>query len=252
MKFTDLEGAIQHLVTRYFNADDLESQNVWPEYKQSRQLEDRDLWLQAHIATEIARSIISDQAEPCFGLPEEYKEDLCRLERFLNEMDGKCRCTNKHCCLGDADRFCSSVDPDELLKWRQHSLRISELAMTNLKATGMERRVSAAYALRGELERVVCSCLDAKVTGKAMEAVDDLLDKATDIALALRSCSAAYCWQQLVVPTKVDGQATEQIRGFGTGSSDNGGGPVEILFGPVYKQVDGQDVLLREGKVLWE
>lgn len=250
--FADLEGAIQHLVTKYFNADDLGSQKVWPEYRRLRQLEDRDLWLQAHVATEIARSIISDQAEPCFGLPKGYEEGLCRIERFLDEMDGKCRCTSRHCLPGDADGFYDPVDPDELLKWRQHSLRVSELAMKHFKANGTKRRVSAACALREELERVACSCLDTNVTGKAMEAVDDLLDKATDIALALRSCSAAYCWQQLVVPTKVGGQATERIRGFGTGLSDNGGGPVEILFGPVYKQVDGQDVLLREGKVLWE
>lgn len=82
-------------MTRYFNTDVLESRNVWPEYKRLRQFEDRDLWLQARIASKIARSIISDQAEPSIGLPEEYEEDLCRLERFLDEMDGESRYPNK-------------------------------------------------------------------------------------------------------------------------------------------------------------
>lgn len=250
--FRDLEGAIQHLVTRHFNADVLESQNVWPEYKQLRQLEDRDSWLQAHIAREIARSIISDQAEPCFGLPETYEEDMCRLEQFLDEMDGKCRCTNEQCLPGHAARFYNTVDHDELTKWRQQSLSVSELAMKDSKADGMKRRVSAAYDIRRHLECAANSCLEDKVTEKTMEAVDYLLDKPNDIALALRSCSASYCWQQLVVPAKLNRQATEQIHGFGTGLSNTGGGPVEILFGPVYKQVEGEDVLLRKGKVLWD
>lgn len=144
-----------------------------------------------------------------------------------------------------------SVDPDTLSKWRQQSLRVSELVMKNPKAMGMKRRASAAYALRTELERAANSCLDAKVVEKAMEAVDDLIGKATDMALALRFCSTAYCWQQLVEPRDLNRQATEQIHGYGNGLCDTGRGPVEIFFGPVYKQVDGEDVLLRKGKVLW-
>lgn len=87
---------------------------------------------------------------------------------------------------------------------------------------------------------------------RAKEALDELFQSAHDLALAIRSCKAEFEWKQAVPPASLNEPAVTRIDGYSnTWETGPKGEPVDILFGPVYKRVDGRLVLLRIGTVLF-
>lgn len=85
----------------------------------------------------------------------------------------------------------------------------------------------------------------------AKNAIDALCTFAFDLALSLRTCKAEYAWHQTIPPLPFNGTDFEKIPGYDVGTKGPIGRPTKILFGPVYKQVDGKLVLLVEGMVLY-
>jgi len=79
--------------------------------------------------------------------------------------------------------------------------------------------------------------------------MNDLCEKAFELALSLRGCKARYKWSQ-GVPASHPASDIELIGPFNVSNNVAELKPVRVLFGPVYKVVDGDSILLRKGDVL--
>lgn len=85
-QFTALEWHIGHLVRKHFPAT--RTKTSWKEYDNVRKADDRDYFLQAHIATVLAQMIFSHDAR-LFGLDGKLKEHQADFESLLQEHKGK-------------------------------------------------------------------------------------------------------------------------------------------------------------------
>ena len=85
----------------------------------------------------------------------------------------------------------------------------------------------------------------------AKKAVDALFESVFGLALSLRRCKEEYEWSQTVSPASLHETDIERIDDYNLGAKGPTGRPVKILFGPVYKRVDGMPVILRHGRVLF-
>ena len=85
-KFRALEGKLHHLVKRHFPAT--RKTTGWKEYDNIRAQDDRELFLQAHIATVIAQEFFGHDAR-LFGLDEATEKSHAAFEKLLLEKNGK-------------------------------------------------------------------------------------------------------------------------------------------------------------------
>ncbi len=86
---------------------------------------------------------------------------------------------------------------------------------------------------------------------KAKDAIVELYRSAYELALALRSCRAEFTWDQAVPLNSLNTDDVVRIPNYNIGPGKSTGQPKKILFGPVYKHVDGNQVLLKGGTVLY-
>lgn len=84
--FGELQVQIEHLVKTHFPAS--RGETGWKEYDTVRAQEDRDFFLQAHIATVIAQEFFSHDAR-LFDLDERTEEGQAAFEKKLQECNGK-------------------------------------------------------------------------------------------------------------------------------------------------------------------
>ena len=80
--------------------------------------------------------------------------------------------------------------------------------------------------------------------------MDVLCGKAFDLALSLRGCKARYEWRHGLAPSLVPRSDMELIGPFNVHSPSAPLRPVRVLFGPVYKVVEGDSIVLHKGEVL--
>jgi hypothetical protein len=80
--------------------------------------------------------------------------------------------------------------------------------------------------------------------------LDSACQKAFDLALKLRSCKARFEWRQDAGPTSIPPGDVEAIGTLNIHNASSQPRAVRVLFGPVYKIVEGGSILLRKGEVL--
>ena len=85
-KFTALETEIEHLVKKHFSAT--RDQAGWKDYDNVRQPDDRDFFLQAHIATVLAEEIFIHSGR-LFGLDERIEKYQASFEKLLQDSQGE-------------------------------------------------------------------------------------------------------------------------------------------------------------------
>ena len=78
----------------------------------------------------------------------------------------------------------------------------------------------------------------------------DLCQKAFELALLLRSTNSVFEWGQTVAPSEVPLTDTELIGPYNMKAGGSQAKPVRVMFGPVWKVVDGERILLRKGEIL--
>lgn len=87
-EFRALETKVEHLVKKHFPAT--QATIEWKAYDDVKASDDRDFFLQAYIAKEIARGFFSPDAR-LFGLDEKTEEYQAAFERLLQSCNGKYR-----------------------------------------------------------------------------------------------------------------------------------------------------------------
>ena len=85
-QFTTLSGKIEHLVRKHFPAT--QSKTSWKEYDNIRDTDDRDYFLQAHIATALAQRFFSPYVR-LFGLEKKIEQQQASFESLLEEYEGE-------------------------------------------------------------------------------------------------------------------------------------------------------------------
>lgn len=80
--------------------------------------------------------------------------------------------------------------------------------------------------------------------------MDAACEKAFDLALKLRSCKAQFEWRQDAQPTSIPPSDVEAIGTLNIYKASSQPRAVRVLFGPVYKIVEKESILLRKGEVL--
>lgn len=76
---------------------------------------------------------------------------------------------------------------------------------------------------------------------------------AYDLALQMRQCRTRYDWAQAAKVDSFDEVDFDRIEEYNTRAEDISGSAPRVLFGPLYKHVDGrQRVLLRKGVILFD
>ena len=78
-----------------------------------------------------------------------------------------------------------------------------------------------------------------------------LMKSAFDLAVSLRSCCAEYDWSQTVPPHSLNKKDIKRICDYDIVTKGPTSQPMEVLLGPVYKQVNGMPAVLRSGTVLY-
>ena len=84
--FTALQGKIDHLVRKHFPAT--RTKTSWKDYDNIRDTDDRDYFLQAHIATVLAQSFFSPYVR-LFGFEREIEQQQANFESMMEEHKGK-------------------------------------------------------------------------------------------------------------------------------------------------------------------
>lgn len=90
---------------------------------------------------------------------------------------------------------------------------------------------------------------DETVSSQFIEANHALCDFAFNLAISIRMCRPEFLWDQSAPPSTFTDALVEWIDGFDSNNFQPGE-PAKVLFGPVYKIVDGERVTLRTGEVL--
>lgn len=111
--------------------------------------------------------------------------------------------------------------------------------------------IEAPQELLKQLKQVHNQVSSHAAWSSAKDALDELFQSAHDLALAIRSCKAEFEWKQTVPPALLDEPDITHIDGYNVRDGGPTGRPVKIMFGPVYKRVDGKLVILRNGTVLF-
>lgn len=84
--FAALESKIFNSVKKHFSANG--AITGWYEYDSVQQPDDRDFFLQAHIATATAQALFSHEAR-LFGLDEKTERHLAAFEKLLQDSHGE-------------------------------------------------------------------------------------------------------------------------------------------------------------------
>lgn len=144
-----------------------------------------------------------------------------------------------------------TVDQPELDTWRIQTIRVASLVRRDSQVEKRKQQIVSAPRLADELRQIASKFHEHHTAEEAMADVEMLLRRATDLALVLRSCRTRYAWWQNVDGANVDADAAGRIHSYGAGLDLRAGAEARcVLFGPVYKEVDGKAVILRKGKVL--
>ena len=77
-----------------------------------------------------------------------------------------------------------------------------------------------------------------------------LCNEALELALTLREGKAVFEWGQGEPPSNIPLSDTDIINNFNMKSKTGQSKPVRVLFGPVWKIVDGERILERKGELL--
>lgn len=85
-EFRALETKVEHLVKKHFPAT--QAKIEWKAYNDVKASDDRDFFLQAYVANEIARGFFSPDAR-LFGLDEKTEEYQAAFERLLQSCNGE-------------------------------------------------------------------------------------------------------------------------------------------------------------------
>jgi hypothetical protein len=80
--------------------------------------------------------------------------------------------------------------------------------------------------------------------------VEMLAAQAFDAALSVRSCKSSFVWDQMGAADSFDKSDVETIPEYNVEPRLATGLAVKVVYGPVYKIVDNQRVLLRGGEIL--
>ena len=243
-KFKTLRNDIQHLVKKYFPAT--LDRSSWKEYDNVSKDDDRDFFLQAKFATVLAQTLLSHD-RPIFGLGGAEERNLAAFEQLLQGNQGKhgilCSKQNHR-----GETFLpASVPPSEIVSWRIQTIKAAAIMKgNNRRNPGWE----IIRELRDKLKDVHKQVSHLTDWPGAEKAISALMDSAYDLAVALRSCRVEYEWHQTVPPTSLEPTDVERIDEYDVRSRPTGK-PVKILFGPVYKRVDGKPEVLQQGIVLY-
>lgn len=106
-----------------------------------------------------------------------------------------------------------------------------------------------ADGLFEELEEVRTAA-DKEAWSLAKDEIEDLCLKGFQLALKLRACTARYEWSQGAGPASLPFSDVELIGPFNAHNNAPQLRPVRVLFGTIYKVVDGDRIVLRKGDVL--
>ncbi len=137
------------------------------------------------------------------------------------------------------------VTNSDVIDWRIKTVKVCRAMQLKKSAY---RWKELAEALCKELRECATTDKDRRIAAK--EDMEDLCHKAFELALTLRESTSTMLWGQGEAPSSVPLSDTELI---GPYNMRSGGGhlkPVRVLFGPVWKVVDGERMLIKKGEIL--
>jgi len=136
----------------------------------------------------------------------------------------------------------------EIVEWRAQTVKIAKTL--SHQRGGLDRVPSVCRKLAGQIQDKHKHFQYRAPPPGFDPAVQALCNLAYDLVISLRACKPEYQWQQLRLSTLRE-QDVEWIEDYNIPSGASARWvPAKMLFGPLYKIVDGEEVLLRKGTVL--
>ncbi|KAL9114874.1 MAG: hypothetical protein Q9227_001117 [Pyrenula ochraceoflavens] len=220
-KFGELCYAILHIVNRHFSGAEGRTHA-----KQLHDLskDDRILCLRSTLADAIYQKFFRSSVR-LFGLDESREKAQVELEGKLIE------------------RQVPKIDVDE---WRVKTVKVCR-AMQLKKAYNYPHLV--ADALFSNFEDYHTG-RDKEGRPAARQEMYDLCARAFELSLTLRESKSKFEWGQGEAPSAIDPTQVEPIGPYNMKSNFEQARPVRVMFGPVWKIVDGDPILLKKGEVL--
>ncbi|KAG7006536.1 hypothetical protein G7Y79_00014g037110 [Physcia stellaris] len=216
MAFGTLQANIQNTVKGHFDGT-LARSELEPLNSVTKP-DDRDLFLQSYIAKLVAWGYFSQDAG-VFGLERDAEESQARFETQLRKHE---------------------VSSEEITNWRIQTIKIG-------KKLNSPRSVGLTRDLTGLPDKIL-----SHKRQRAKEGLRTLARFAYDLALQMRQCRTRYEWAQTAKVDSFDEADFDRIEDYNTEAEERAGSASRVLFGPLYKHVDGrQRVLLRKGVVLF-
>ena len=141
----------------------------------------------------------------------------------------------------------------DVVEWRVQTIKV---AASVRNAWSKNARPVVLETLESDICEIYRKLFLCNVVPMAAEtAISAFCQSAFDLALAVRACRPEYLWRQRIKPTRIDKPDVEFIDKYNSPSNYRFNrspepNPVKVLFGPVYKAVDGNKILLRPGTEL--
>lgn len=245
-KFRALQYAIEDLVKKHFSAT--EDNTGWASYDNIVELDERNFFLQSHIATKLADEYFKDDA-PFFSYNADMDDKLAAFEDFLVDRRGKLSQKPSLQDVKHQSRLLSFlvVPASELVEWRIRTIKVADLASHKSNDHQMVVNVVGIPPdLRHDLRRLV----RFPKGSPSYHALGALCASTFDLAFCLRSCRTEYEWKQLDPPTSITEEDIHCIEDYNVHPRDATGEAAKIVFGPLYKRVDNALVLLGKGTML--
>ena len=245
-KFRALQYAIENLVRKYFS-NPKESPG-WTPYNDIEAVDDRNLFLQAHIAAKLADEYFVDDAQ-FFSYNANMDDKLAAFEKYLVERRGK---LSQNPSLQDVKHqsrliLLLAVPATELVEWRLRTIKVADLASHK---SNDHQTVVNVVEIPPDLRKDIQRLFSFPKGSPSYHALRALCASTFDLALCLRSCRAEYEWKQLDPPSSIAEADMHRIEEFNVRPREATGEPAKVLFGPLYKRVDDTLVLLRKGTML--
>ena len=139
------------------------------------------------------------------------------------------------------------VATPEIVKWRIQTVKLAGLVVSEQHDHPIDKICEGLSKNLRVIHELGSQGVDWP---RARNAIHGVCKLAFELALALRTCKAEYAWHQAVLPPFFDETDVERIDGYNVDPRGTTGRLAKVLFGPVYKQVDGKPVLLVNGTVL--
>lgn len=220
--FGELSHEIMRLVRKHFGKTS--SRLKW-QYYCNLMADDRQFYLRAIIADKMHVRFFDQREGIIFGFGKSIERDQIALEKRLRER---------------------KVPEPDIVEWRMQTINVAKLLSS-------KERLHEVQKLSDDLCNELCHLRTAQSDDQwdaTRREMHDLCEKGWELGLSLRACKARFKWSQRVLSASIDSSDVEMIGPFNNQGQSGPTRPVRNLFGPVYKIVDGDHILVRKGEVL--